>query len=162
MQRLGNREDVGVVGRVAATRRDLVAVRPAGSGAAGACRWCSRARCRVAGRGHDTPLPHLPSEAGSRLRCFSGCVVRPSIGSAEKVPTRAPAATRCACSGKPTPTKRRVPPPTRRRRWRTAQRRHRQRQQCPCREWARFQRRHWAISVRLTRWPFGGKAVLSR
>src|ERR1700753_242204 len=43
--------------------------------------------------------------------CFSGCVVRPSIGSAAKVPTRAPAATRCACSGMPTPTKRRVPPP---------------------------------------------------
>lgn len=27
---------------------------------------------RVAGRGHATPSPHLPSEAGSRLRLFLG------------------------------------------------------------------------------------------
>ncbi|MDT5231037.1 MAG: hypothetical protein QOI39_1537 [Mycobacterium sp.] len=69
---------------------------------------------RVAGRSmtrrHHISHPRLVAACAR----FSGCVVRPSIGSAAKVPTRAPAATRCTCSGMPTPTKRRVPPPTRR------------------------------------------------
>jgi hypothetical protein len=30
---------------------------------------------RVAGRGHDTPSPHLPSELVAACACFSGCVV---------------------------------------------------------------------------------------
>jgi len=50
MQRLWNRQDVGVVGRVAATRRDLVAVRPAGSGGSGAAGLAVGAQEPVEGR----------------------------------------------------------------------------------------------------------------
>ena len=74
MQRVWKREDVGVVGpwqphgAIWLPFGPLAPVAPVLPGLP----LVPKSPLRVSDRGHDTPLPHLPSEAGSRLRLFLG------------------------------------------------------------------------------------------
>jgi hypothetical protein len=86
MQRVWKREDVGVVGPWQPHGAIWLPFGPLAPVLPG-LPLVPKSPLRVSGRGHDTPYHISRPRLVAACACFSGCVVRPSIGSAAKVPT---------------------------------------------------------------------------